>query len=128
MAESTSAAKILVIDDDAYVLRSLQAILEADGYDVYTATSGQAGLTLLTEENPDLVLVDMVMPEMSGWEVCERIRHVSTVPIILLTASQTAKGQAPSPRVGANAYLFKPVSLSKLRAQVKTLLYPTRET
>lgn len=82
-------SKILVIDDDEVLLELLADHLSAAGYQPLLAQSGQAGLRVATEAEPDLVVLDVMMPGMDGWEVCRRLREISAVPIIMLTA----KGQ-----------------------------------
>ncbi|MGB9724677.1 MAG: response regulator transcription factor [Chloroflexia bacterium] len=124
MAELPGQVKILVVDDDAYVCRSLQAILEAEGYTVVTAHEGPEGLRLLREECPDLVLLDALMPNMDGWEVCRRMRAFSGVPILMLTARQGEEDRRRALQAGASGYLVKPVALNELRARIRAALSP----
>ena len=79
--------KILVIDDDASFTRLVEQVLTQKGYEVLTANNGQGGLRLLFDHKPDLVLLDVVMPKMDGWQTCTRIRDVSDIPVIMLTGS-----------------------------------------
>ncbi|NIO68987.1 MAG: response regulator, partial [Anaerolineae bacterium] len=79
-------AKILLIDDDAALLKLLGQYLEQAGYEVSRAADGRQGLQTLYNERPDLVILDVMMPRLDGWTVCERIRDLSDVPIIMLTA------------------------------------------
>jgi two-component system response regulator MprA len=120
--EEVTFAKILVVDDDAYVLSSLRAVLQAEGYRVVTASRGADGLRLLREEQPDLVLLDVLMPDMDGWEVCRRMRVASTVPVIMLTACQGDEEWRRGQQVGADGYLVKPVPLEELCSRVQMTL------
>lgn len=122
MAQVPSGTKILVVDDDLYVRRSLQAVLEAEGYQVITAQHGLDGLRLLQEEHPDLVILDALMPDMDGWETCRRMRGLSTVPIFILSARQSEEDRLRSLQAGATEYLIKPVSLNELHARIRTAL------
>ncbi len=117
------AKKILVIDDDAIFLRLVDQVLTQQGYGVLKAGSGQEGLRLLFAEKPDLVLLDVAMPRMDGWQTCQRIREISDVPIIMLTGKQ--KGEEDIVRgldYGADEYLFKPVGNRELVARVRAVL------
>jgi len=122
MTPPTAAASILVVDDDAYVCLSLQALLEEEGYRVRTAGSGIEGLRLLQEEPPDLVILDLLMPDMDGLEVCRRIREVSTVPVLMLTARMEEQEHLRTLVAGASGYLIKPVSQDKLRKAIRAAL------
>ncbi len=122
MAQAPSETKILVVDDDPYVRKSLQAVLEAEGYRVITAQHGQEGLRFLQEEHPDLVVLDALMPDMDGWETCRRMRALSAVPILILTARQSEGDHLRSMEAGATDYLLKPVSLNELRARIRAAL------
>ena len=115
--------KILVIDDDPIFLRLVDQVLAPQGYEVFKASSGQEGLRLLFTEKPDLVLLDVVMPRMDGWQTCQRIREIADVPIIMLTGKQ--KGEEDIVRgldYGADEYLFKPVGNRELVARVRAVL------
>lgn len=122
MAQVPSGAKILVVDDDLYVRRSLQAVLEAEGYQVVVAQHGFEGLRLLQEEHPDLVILDALMPDMDGWETCRRMRGLSAVPILILTALQNEEERLRGLQAGATDYLLKPVSLNELCARIRAAL------
>ena len=115
-------AKILVVDDDAYVCESLAALLGTDGYTVVTAQSGSEALRCLYKERPDLVLLDVLMPGMDGWEVCRRIREMSDIPIVMLTALGQVKDRVRGLDLGADDYLVKPVAVEELRARVRAAL------
>ena len=115
--------KILIIDDDPIFLRLVDQVLTHHGYEMLKAGSGQEGLRLLFTEKPDIVLLDVAMPRMDGWQTCQRIREISDVPIIMLTGAQ--KGEEDIVRgldYGADEYLFKPVGNRELVARVRTVL------
>ncbi|MFH1382876.1 MAG: response regulator transcription factor [Chloroflexota bacterium] len=115
--------KILVIDDDPAFGRLVGQLLTHEGYEVLKANGGQEGLRLLYNNRPDLVLLDVMMPGMDGWQTCQRIREISDVPIIMLTGKQ--KGEEDIVRgldYGADEYLFKPVGNRELVARVRTAL------
>ena len=118
--------KILVVDDDAYVRRSLAAVLEEEGYAVITAGDGATALRLLYAEKPDLVILDVMMPDMDGWEVCRRIRELADLPVIMLTARGQVKDRVRGLDLGADDYLVKPVALAELRARVRAALRRAR--
>lgn len=115
--------KILIIDDDSAFLRLVDTVLTPKEYQVFTATTGQEGLRLLFAHKPDLILLDIVMPGMDGWQTCQRIREVSDVPIIMLTGKQ--HGEEDIVRgldYGADEYLFKPVGNRELVARVRAMI------
>lgn len=80
------AEKILVVDDNVHLIQGVQYYLEEEGYQVITASNGREALRLFNSERPDLLLLDEMMPELDGWQVCQRLRETSDVPIIMLTA------------------------------------------
>jgi two-component system KDP operon response regulator KdpE len=112
--------KTLIIDDDLAFLRLVDQLLTPQGFEVLQAGSGQEGLRLLFTEKPDLVLLDVVMPKMDGWQTCQRIREISDVPIIMLTGKQQAEEDVVRGLdYGADEYLFKPVGNRELVARVR---------
>ncbi|MHB0859119.1 MAG: response regulator [Anaerolineae bacterium] len=115
-------AKLLLIDDDRGLLRALELYLSRSGYGVVLATSGAEGLRRLFETRPDLVVLDIMMPELDGREVCLRIREVSEVPIIMLTAMGQEADRVKGFQVGADDYVAKPFSLKELEARVEAVL------
>ncbi len=118
--------KILVVDDDAYVCRSLAEVLQEEGYAVVTAQDGPTALRLLYAERPDLVILDVMMPDMDGWEVCRRIRELTDIPVLMLTARGQVKDRVKGLDLGADDYLVKPVALEELRARVRAALRRAR--
>ena len=120
------AAKILVVDDDANVQRLLQYTLKQEGYDVVIAGDGAEGLRLWGAEAPDLILLDVMLPKMDGYQVATRIRGEegpgSHVPIIMLTAEREVEQKVRGLRAGADDYLIKPFHPAELLARIKSLL------
>jgi two-component system, OmpR family, phosphate regulon response regulator OmpR len=114
--------RILAIDDDPAQLRMIELALISANFDTITATSGEQGLRKLLEHRPDLVILDVIMPEMDGWETCYRIRQVSTVPIIFLTARQTPADRVAGLQIGGDDYIIKPFSPGELIARVEAVL------
>ena len=115
--------KILVVDDDPAFLRLVEQVLTQKGYEVLKAGSGQEGLRVLFAQKPDLVLLDVVMPKMDGWETCRRIRDISDIPIIILTGKRKAEEDVVRGLdYGADDYLIKPVGNRELVARVRTIL------
>jgi pilus assembly protein CpaE len=117
--------KILIIDDDLDTLRLVGLMLQRQGYQISAATNGQQGLEKAFEEDPDLILLDIMMPDMDGYEVTRRLRqNPSTLetPILMFTAKTQLDDKVIGFEVGANDYLTKPTHPSELQARVKTLL------
>jgi two-component system KDP operon response regulator KdpE len=113
---------ILVIDDDATLLGLLAQHLSRAEYQVITAVSGSKGLQTFYDHHPDLVILDVMMPNMDGWEVCERIRENSDVPIIMLTAKEEEQDRLRGFRLGVDDYVIKPFSFAELIARVGAVL------
>ena len=115
--------KILVVDDEPTFVRLVSKALTHKGYEVLTAGDGQEALRLMFAHQPDLVLLDVVMPKMDGWQTCSRIREMSDVPIVILTGRQ--KSETDIVRgldYGADDYLIKPVGSRELVARVRAIL------
>lgn len=111
---------ILVIDDDPDIRSNLQMLLEDQGYRVITAPDGAAGLCRALSEHPDLVIVDMMMPKMSGFVVLERLKgqERSSLPVIMLTANESDQQRAFAEFLGVDAYLHKPIATKALLERV----------
>lgn len=115
-------AKILVVDDDPILAELVSYILRAEGYDVAIANDGEDGLGKFRAMQPDLVVLDVTMPEIDGFEVCKRIRSVSGVPIIMLTAQGSEEAIVHGLDLGADDYVTKPFQLKPLMARVRANL------
>jgi two-component system KDP operon response regulator KdpE len=115
--------KVLVVDDEPAFVRLVSNSLSHSGYEVLTAGDGQEALRLLFTHNPDLVLLDVMMPRMNGWQTCSRIREVSDVPIVIITGEQKSEADIVCGlNHGADGYLIKPVGNKELVARVKAIL------
>jgi len=115
-------ARVLVIDDDASLLRALRVGLEADGHDVLTAVNGEKGLAQTALKSPDVVVLDIGLPDMDGLVVCHRIRQWSDVPIIILSATGGDDRKIDALNGGANDYVTKPFSMGELEARIRVVL------
>ena len=114
--------KILIIDDDARLVKNVETYLKDFGYRIDSALTGAEGLRKVQALQPDLVLLDLMMPGLDGLEVCREIRKDNTVPIIMLTARGEESDVVSGLEVGADDYLTKPFSLRELAARVKAAL------
>ena len=113
---------VLVVDDDVRILRMMQRILELEGYRVIAAAGGEAALDMFDEETPGLVLLDVMMPGMGGYNVCQRIREFSQIPIIMVTAKGNDEEKVQGLDAGADDYVTKPFSSRELVARVRAVL------
>ncbi len=114
--------RILVIDDDADLLAMLKLLLKKSGYDVDTASSGEEGLRRAFEQAPDLILLDIMMPIVDGYEICNRFKSFSNTPIIMLTARSDEQSLVRGLDSGADDYLTKPYDAKVLLAKIKAVL------
>jgi DNA-binding response OmpR family regulator len=119
---SSKKALVLVVDDDIRMLRMMKRMLELEGFQVLVASSGESSLKMFEKETPDLVLLDIMMPDMDGYTVCQRIREFSQVPIIMVTAKGDDKEKVEGLDIGADDYVTKPFSASELAARVRAVL------
>lgn len=117
-----AARSVVVIDDDPSVREIASAYLERDGYDVLVAASGSEGLELAERAAPGLIVLDLMLPDLDGEEVCRRIRRVSDVPIVMLTAKSSVDERVSGLLLGADDYLAKPFSPRELAARVGAVL------
>lgn len=113
---------VLLIDDDVSLLNLLGKYLEKAGYHALRAESGLAGIQILFERHPDLIILDLMMPRMDGWETCRRIREVSDVPLIMLTARSEEASKLKGFQLGVDDYVTKPFSFAELTARVGAVL------
>lgn len=116
------AEKILVIDDEDTTVQLMALLLERRGFEVIKAYSAEDGLRKAYRHQPELVLLDIMMPDMDGWEVCKRLREMSDVPIIFLTARSEVKDVVRGLEMGADDYVIKPYDNDELVARVKAHL------
>lgn len=116
------ADKILVVDDEKSISKIIAFNLEKEGYEVIIADDGEMGLELALNERPDLILLDIMMPKMDGCEVCRKVRQVSNVPIIMLTARADEVDKVNGLEIGADDYVTKPFGNRELIARVKAHL------
>src|SRR6478672_1032120 len=114
--------KILIVDDEAGLRELVRINLEHEGYGVAQAENGLHGLEAVREEHPDLVIMDVMMPEMDGWEACRKLREFSTVPVLMLTARVQSQDIVTGLDSGADDYLLKPFNMDELMARVRALL------
>lgn len=114
--------KILVADDDALIVDVLAYQLKKEGYEVVVAHDGEAALALAHSAQPDLILLDVMMPKMDGWEVCRELRRTSTVPVLMLTARGEELDRVLGLELGADDYIVKPFSFRELLARVRATL------
>ncbi len=114
--------RVLAIDDDAATTELLSLLLGTHGFEVLTANNGQVGVELTRRESPDVVILDLMMPEMDGWQVCKAIRAFSQVPILILSALDNPGKVASALDAGADDYLVKPVPSGTLVARLFNLI------
>jgi two-component system KDP operon response regulator KdpE len=115
-------AKVLVIDDDPSLLRALRLGLQAGGHDVVTAVNGEQGISQTALATPDIVVLDLGLPDIDGQTVCKRIRQWSEVPIIILSASGAEDRKVAALDGGADDYVTKPFGMAELEARIRTAL------
>ena len=114
--------RILVVDDEPRYVRAIQVNLEASGYEVLAARDGQTAIELAADEEPDLIVLDIRMPGLDGFEACRRIREFSAVPIIMLTGLAKDADKVKGLQIGADDYVTKPFSADELLARVQAVL------
>jgi two-component system alkaline phosphatase synthesis response regulator PhoP len=117
--------KIMVVDDEPYIARVIKFKLEQEGYTVISANDGITGLTKIKEEKPDMVLLDVMMPGMSGYEVCQKIKgdaELAGIPVVILTAKGQERDREQGFSMGASDYITKPFSPNRLLELVKSII------
>ncbi len=124
---SKSGARILIVDDEIEILRALQRSLTAHDYEVFTASSGEEALDEVAQHRPDLMLLDLGLPAMSGLEVCKRVRQQSSLPIIVLSVKDAEHDKVLALDLGADDYVSKPFSINEVLARVRVALRHTAQ-
>ena len=119
-----NAKRILLVDDDAEIIEAMRYTLEAKGYEILVARDGNQGLAMAEREDPDLVILDMMMPKRSGFLVLEKLRRTRPVPmrIIMITANEGSRHKAYAEMLGVDDYIRKPFAMDRLIASVERLL------
>lgn len=115
-------ACILVVDDEREILRALQKSLVAHGYQVLTASNGKAAINMIFQQHPDLVVLDLLMPEMGGLEVCRQVRATSNIPILVLSVQDTERDKVEALDLGADDYIAKPFHMNEVLARIRVAL------
>jgi DNA-binding response OmpR family regulator len=122
------AERVLVVEDEPVLLETLEYNLAQEGYQVFTASDGRAALEVARREHPDLIVLDIMLPGISGLEVCRILRREMAVPILMLTARANEVDKVVGLEMGADDYLTKPFSMPELMARVRALLRRVRLT
>ena len=121
---SANAKKVLIVDDDYEIIDSIRYALEGEGYTVVIARDGNQGLALAERENPDLMILDMMMPKRSGFLVLEKLRRVreTPLPVIMITGNEGSRHKAYAELLGVSDYIRKPFAMDRLLQAVENLL------
>ncbi|MFQ6013940.1 MAG: response regulator transcription factor [Anaerolineae bacterium] len=119
--------KILIVEDDPTACNLVGAAMNEEGYDVVFAFDGQEALQKIYEVHPDLIILDIMLPRVSGWDICQHFRRMSKAPIIMLTAKALESDMVKGLRMGADDYIIKPFSAKELKARVAAQLRHTPE-
>lgn len=119
---SKGGARILVVDDEIEIMRALQRSLTAHGFDVFTAGSGEEALEAIANHRPDLMLLDLGLPGISGLEVCKRVREQSNLPIIVLSVKDAERDKVRALDLGADDYVPKPFGMDEVLARIRVAL------
>ena len=121
---ATAAKRVLLVDDDPEIIESIRYALESRGFQIFIARDGNQGLAMAERENPDLVILDMMMPKRSGFLVLEKLRRTRETPVkvIMITANEGARHKAYAEMLGVDDYLRKPFAMEKLVDAVQRLL------
>jgi len=121
---AAAAKKVLLVDDDPEIIDAIRYALEAKGYQIFIARDGNQGLAMAEREDPDLVILDMMMPKRSGFLVLEKLRRTRTVPVrvIMVTANEGSRHKAYAEMLGVDDYIRKPFAMDKLVESVQRLL------
>ncbi|MCI8858345.1 MAG: response regulator transcription factor [Lachnospiraceae bacterium] len=119
------AKKVLVVDDEKLIVKGIRFSLEQDGMEVDCAFDGEEGLRLATENNYDIILLDIMLPKMDGFEVCQHIREFSMVPVVMLTAKGDDMDKILGLEYGADDYITKPFNILEVKARIKAIMRRT---
>ncbi|UMZ74640.1 response regulator transcription factor [Natranaerofaba carboxydovora] len=122
MIEDNYNYRILIIEDEKGLVKVLKAYLEKEGYEVFYSHDGEEGLKLFYEKNPDLIVLDLMLPSMSGENIAKKLRQTDNTPIIMLTAKGEEEEKLEGLGIGADDYVVKPASPREITARVKTIL------
>jgi DNA-binding response OmpR family regulator len=122
--QETQAKRILLVDDDYEIVESMRVALEAQGYEILVARDGNQGLAMAERDDPDLVILDMMMPKRSGFLVLEKLRRTRRIPmrVIMITANEGSRHKAYAEMLGVDDYLRKPFPMDRLMDSVRRLL------
>jgi two-component system KDP operon response regulator KdpE len=118
--------KLLIVEDDDRLVKAMELYLTKRGYEVIAAADGREGLQRMYLHRPDVIVLDIMMPKLDGWQACRRIRELSDVPIIMLTARGQVADRVKGLKMGADDYMVKPFSLRELEARIQAVLRRTR--
>jgi len=124
---SKNGARILVVDDEVEIRRALQRNLLAHGYEVFTTGTGEEALAEITQHRPDLILLDLGLPGISGLEVCKRVRAESNLPILVLSVKDTERDKVLALDLGADDYVSKPFGMDEVLARIRVALRHTAQ-
>jgi len=126
--EPARSLRVLLVDDDAEIVESMRTVLESKGYEILVARDGNQGILMAERENPDLVVLDMMMPKRSGFLVLERLRRSHPVPmrVIMITANEGSRHKAYAEMLGVDDYIRKPFAMDRLLGSVERLLGAAR--
>ncbi|QDV64199.1 response regulator transcription factor [Crateriforma conspicua] len=124
MTAESSGKRILIVDDDAEIIESVRYALEGEGYEVVIARDGNQGLAVAEQENPDLMILDMMMPKRSGFLVLEKLRRMrdDPLPVVMITGNEGHRHQAYAELLGVSEYIRKPFPMDRLIDAVNNLL------
>ena len=122
------ATKVLVVDDEKLIVKGIRFSLEQDGYEVSCAYDGEEALSMAKDGNYDIILLDLMLPKLSGLDVCQQIREFSNVPIIMLTAKGEDMDKIMGLEYGADDYITKPFNILEVKARIKAILRRTRKS
>jgi len=117
--------KVLVIDDEPLLIRSTELVLKVHGYECICATDGKQGIALAESEHPDIILLDIMMPDMDGWEVTSRLKSgkkTAHIPVIVLSGKEYAQGQRVAEKAGADGFVVKPFQIDQLTRVIRSLI------